>query len=59
MTEGGAEAFSLRLPNNMSEFKIVSNYKPSGDQPKAIEDLSKGIIAGYSARKDWSCVSFR
>ncbi len=30
----------------MSEFKIVSDYKPSGDQPKAIEDLTKGIISG-------------
>ena len=24
-------------------FELVSNYKPSGDQPKAIEDLTKGI----------------
>ena len=27
-------------------FKLVSNYKPSGDQPKAIEELSKGIKEG-------------
>ena len=27
----------------MSKFELVSNYKPSGDQPKAIEDLVKGI----------------
>ncbi len=28
------------------DFKVVSEYKPSGDQPKAIEELSKGIIDG-------------
>ena len=27
-------------------FKLVSNYKPTGDQPKAIEYLSKGIQEG-------------
>ena len=27
-------------------FKLVSNYKPTGDQPKAIEYLSKGIKEG-------------
>ena len=32
----------------MSEslFKIHSNYKPSGDQPQAIEELVKGIEEG-------------
>lgn len=30
----------------MSEFKIVSNYKPLGDQPKAIKSLSDGIRSG-------------
>lgn len=30
----------------MSIFKIKSDYKPSGDQPDAIEKLSKGIIDG-------------
>jgi excinuclease ABC subunit B len=30
----------------MSEFKIVSDYSPKGDQPKAIEILSSGITAG-------------
>ena len=29
-----------------NEFKIVSKYKPSGDQPKAIEQLVQGIKAG-------------
>ena len=27
-------------------FKLVSDYKPTGDQPKAIEYLSKGIEEG-------------
>ncbi len=27
-------------------FKLISNYKPSGDQPKAIEELVKGIKEG-------------
>lgn len=27
-------------------FKICSEYKPTGDQPKAIEYLSKGIEEG-------------
>ncbi len=27
-------------------FKLVSDYKPTGDQPKAIEYLSRGIKEG-------------
>lgn len=27
-------------------FKLVSNYKPTGDQPQAIEYLAKGIEEG-------------
>ena len=27
-------------------FKIKSNYKPNGDQPKAIDELVKGINSG-------------
>ncbi len=27
-------------------FKLHSEYKPTGDQPKAIEYLSKGILDG-------------
>lgn len=30
----------------MNKFKIVSGYKPTGDQPKAIDGLSKGLLAG-------------
>ncbi len=28
------------------EFQVISNYQPSGDQPKAIEELSKGVLRG-------------
>ena len=27
-------------------FKLISDYKPTGDQPQAIEKLSKGIKEG-------------
>jgi len=30
----------------MSSFNLVSNYKPSGDQPKAINALCKGLLNG-------------
>ena len=30
----------------MEKFKLVSNYKPTGDQPQAIEKLSEGIKKG-------------
>lgn len=31
----------------MSIFKISNKFKPAGDQPKAIEDLSKGLQKGF------------
>jgi len=31
----------------MAEFKIVSDFKPFGDQPQAIEKLSMGVNKGY------------
>ncbi len=30
----------------MNKFELISNYKPSGDQPQAIESLIKGIKSG-------------
>ena len=30
----------------MDKFELVSNYKPAGDQPQAIEELVKGINSG-------------
>ncbi|WP_039927664.1 excinuclease ABC subunit UvrB [Coprobacter fastidiosus] len=32
------------------EFKIVSPYQPTGDQPEAIEELSRGVLDGLSAQ---------
>lgn len=32
------------------EFKIVSKYRPSGDQPKAIDELVEGINKGYDTQ---------
>ena len=32
------------------EFKIVSPYQPTGDQPEAIEELSQGVLDGLSAQ---------
>jgi excinuclease ABC subunit B len=31
----------------MPEFKVVSEYKPSGDQPEAIDALARGIDLGF------------
>ena len=30
----------------MDQFKLVSEYKPSGDQPEAIEALTQGVNLG-------------
>lgn len=30
----------------MAKFELTSDYKPSGDQPKAIKELTEGIIRG-------------
>jgi len=30
----------------LSEFKVVSDYNPSGDQPKAIDEISSSILQG-------------
>ena len=32
------------------EFKICSKYKPAGDQPKAIQQLTDGIFKGYDTQ---------
>lgn len=31
----------------MPEFKLVSDFKPTGDQPQAIEKLAEGVMRGY------------
>lgn len=32
------------------KFELISNYKPTGDQPQAIETLTNGILAGAKAQ---------
>ena len=32
------------------DFKVVSNFKPSGDQPQAIEKLANGVIDGLKGQ---------
>src|SRR5215471_11118944 len=32
----------------MPDFKIVSDYKPRGDQPRAIDELLDGVLHGDS-----------
>ncbi|MDO8605739.1 MAG: excinuclease ABC subunit UvrB [Phaeospirillum sp.] len=34
------------LPQGEAVFEIVSDYKPAGDQPQAIEQLTAGVLAG-------------
>ena len=34
----------------MSAFKLTSKYKPTGDQPEAIHDLTEGLIRGDEAQ---------
>ena len=31
----------------MPDFKLVSEYKPTGDQPKAVAELVDGLDSGY------------
>ena len=33
---------------NMEKFRLVSEYKPMGDQPQAIKELVDGINKGYN-----------
>lgn len=34
----------------MPHFELISDYKPTGDQPQAIEQLTQGIMAGVPAQ---------
>ena len=47
MKKGGYGLFKLlNISYKENMFKLVSDYKPTGDQPKAIEYLSNGIKEG-------------
>ena len=34
----------------MPKFELVSDYQPTGDQPQAIEELTKGVLEGNKAQ---------
>ncbi|RAU22130.1 excinuclease ABC subunit UvrB [Paramagnetospirillum kuznetsovii] len=34
------------LPEGEAAFEIVSDYRPAGDQPQAIDEISAGVVAG-------------
>ena len=34
----------------MKEFQLTSKYKPTGDQPEAIRQLSEGVLQGVPAQ---------
>ena len=36
----------MKIIDNSHPFELVSQYKPTGDQPEAIEKLSEGILSG-------------
>ena len=38
------------MGNNDSKFELVSKYKPTGDQPQAIEKLVKGVEKGVRSQ---------
>lgn len=44
--ENKSKLFKMYYYWRPNMFKLVSEYKPTGDQPKAIEYLSKGIEDG-------------
>ena len=39
------------MEKNNQPFKLVSKYKPTGDQPQAIEKLVEGIKKGNTGHK--------
>ena len=42
---------SLSTENKtMSDFKLISEYSPTGDQPEAIRQLTDGVLAGDEAQ---------
>ena len=36
------------------DFQLVTQYKPKGDQPRAIDELMEGLAAGESTRCCWA-----
>lgn len=40
----------MQLKNWIMDFRLTSKYKPTGDQPQAIRQLTDGILQGLSAQ---------
>jgi primosomal protein N' len=43
----GTPAWERPAPIIDTQFSVVSNFEPTGDQPQAIEKLSRGIQEGF------------
>lgn len=41
------------VPLQDMNFQLVSKYKPTGDQPEAIRQLTDGVLRGDAARCCW------
>jgi excinuclease ABC subunit B len=39
-----------QTPNNNHRFELVSSYKPAGDQPAAIKELTEGLLSGEKSQ---------
>ncbi len=37
------------------DFKLISPYRPTGDQPEAIDELSRGILDGTPSSDSIGC----
>ena len=53
----------IKKEKRMDHFKLVSDYRPSGDQPQAIEGLVNGVNLGLREklpkfRAELRCQSF-
>ena len=40
--------YTCRMRRNMGDFHLISEYKPTGDQPQAIDKLSKAFCDGQN-----------
>src|SRR4030066_1602448 len=45
--EKGAELELLCYNTNMPQFKIVADFKMTGDQPQAVDKLAEGLEKGF------------
>src|ERR1035437_8444926 len=57
MTGIDSAAFSLNLRHSViilaMDFQLVTSYTPRGDQPRAIDELMRGLAAGGRGAWGW------